>query len=478
MLTNIARFEFRYLLRNPLVWLTAAATFTLFFVSTGVGLGLGSEGGLLENAAFATLQKYLMASVVFMFVTTSFVANAVIRDDETGFGPIMRSTRISKADYLLGRFLGAFAVAALCLLLVPLGIGLGSLMPGADPATLGPYRLADHVYGYFLIALPNVLIHSAAFFALATITRSMMAAYLGVVGFISGFFILQDAFADRPGLETAVALAEPFGARALTDATRYWTVAERNVTLPELTGALLYNRLLWIGIALLCLALAHAAWRVADQGISKRERRKQKLAERAAAQAPRAAETTVLPRPRHGAAAVRALLWMRTRFEARQVVLSPAFVVLMAWGMYITVLVLTTQRDPDGRPTYPTTLSMIPEIAEGMGMVPLIVAIFYAGELVWRERDRRMHELVDASPMPSWVYVVSKTLAMGLVLMAMLLASVAASVALQLSLGYTELELGKYLLWHVLPGTWDMLLLAALAVFVQALSPHKAVGWG
>ena len=217
MLTDIARFEFRYLLRNPLVWLTAAATFALFFVTTSVGFGLAAEGSLLENAAYATLQKYLMVSVVFMFVTTSFVANAVIRDDETGFGPIMRSTRVGKADYLVGRFLGAFAVAALCLLLVPLGIWLGSRMPGADPAALGPYRLVHHLYGYFVIALPNILIHSAVFFALATVTRSMMATYLGVIGFISGFFVLQDAFADRPGLQTAVALAEPFGARALTD---------------------------------------------------------------------------------------------------------------------------------------------------------------------------------------------------------------------------------------------------------------------
>ena len=97
---------------------------------------------------------------------------------------------------------------------------------------------------------------------------------------------------------------------------------------------------------------------------------------------------------------------------------------------------------------------------------------------MWRERDRRVHELVDASPMPSWVYVVSKTLAMALVLVAMLLTGVLASVIVQLSLGFTDLEPGKYLLWYVLPGTWDVLLLAALAVFVQALSPHKAVGWG
>jgi ABC-type transport system involved in multi-copper enzyme maturation permease subunit len=189
-------------------------------------------------------------------------------------------------------------------------------------------------------------------------------------------------------------------------------------------------------------------------------------------------EVKPLPAPQHGNAALRALLWMRTKFEIKQVVVSPAFVILMAWGLLTTLITLLTQRDPDGRPTYPTTLSMIPEIENGLAFIPLIVAIYYAGELVWRERSRRMHEIVDATPMPNWTYVVSKTIAMTLVLMGILLTSVIASIALQLSLGYTALELGKYFLWFLLPGTWDMVLLAALAVFVHAISPHKAVGWG
>ena len=52
-------------------------------------------------------------AVFFMFVTTAFVANVIVRDDETGFGPIIRSTRVSKFDYLFGRFTGAFLAVAL-----------------------------------------------------------------------------------------------------------------------------------------------------------------------------------------------------------------------------------------------------------------------------------------------------------------------------------------------------------------------------
>ena len=43
---------------------------------------------------------------------TAFVANVVVRDDETGFGPIVRATRVRKFDYLFGRFTGAFFAAA------------------------------------------------------------------------------------------------------------------------------------------------------------------------------------------------------------------------------------------------------------------------------------------------------------------------------------------------------------------------------
>jgi hypothetical protein len=478
MLLKIASFEYRYLLRTPLLWATAFAAFALFFLSMNVkDFEFGSEGGLLVNAACATARNYLVASIMAIFVTASFVANAVIRDDETGFGPIVRSTRITKFEYVMGRFLGAFAIAASVLLLVPVGMIVGSLMPWADPATIGPTRLVDHLYGYFLLGLPNLFVHSAVLFALATITRSMMATYLGVVGFVCGFFMLQDAL-NRPQLERSIALAEPFASRALRDAVRYWTIAERNVGLPEFSGTLLYNRLLWIGIAVLFLAFAYVAYRFADQGMSKRERKKQKTIAPSVESSSTSLAMTRLPSPQHGAAASRALLWMRTKFEARQVIRSMPFVLLMAWGLYTTLFVLLTQRYPDYSPTYPTTLTLIPEIEEAFHVVLMVVAMYYAGELVWRERDRRVHEMIDATPLPNWAYVVPKTVAMGLVFLSIASVNVFAAILLQFSTGFTDIELGKYLLWYVLPATCDMLLLVTLGILIQSLSPHKAIGWG
>ena len=83
----------------------------------------------------------MVMTVFAIFIMTAFVANVVVRDDETGFGPIIHSTRISRFDYLFGRFTGAFLAGCLLFLSAPLGMMIGAAMPWLDPETLGPFNL-------------------------------------------------------------------------------------------------------------------------------------------------------------------------------------------------------------------------------------------------------------------------------------------------------------------------------------------------
>src|SRR5262249_15114475 len=130
MFGKIASFELRYQLRNPVFWVVLVIFFLLTFGSMTVEqIQIGSGGNTHKNAPAAIAQVVGIMSVFFMFVTTAFVANVVVRDDESGFGSIVRSTRVTRFDYLIGRFAGAFLVAAIAILAVPVAIWLGSLMP-------------------------------------------------------------------------------------------------------------------------------------------------------------------------------------------------------------------------------------------------------------------------------------------------------------------------------------------------------------
>ena len=48
----------------------------------------------------------------------------------------------------------------------------------------------------------------------------------------------------------------------------------------------------------------------------------------------------------------------------------------------------------------------------------IIIVLFYAGELVWKERGAKIHEVTDAMPVPNWVPLVAKFVALVAVILA------------------------------------------------------------
>jgi len=474
MFGKIAAFELRYQLRQPIFWISGLIFFLLVFGSVVIDqIQIGSGGNVHKNSPSAIGETVGVMTLFFMFVSTAFVANVIVRDEETGFGPIIRATRIRKFDYLFGRFTGAFTAVALAFLVVPLGVFVGSLMPWVDPETLGPNRIGHYAFAYLWIALPGLFLAASIFFSLATITRSMMATYLGVAAFLAAYLIANVALRDPERLQIA-ALVEPFGLAAFELATRYFTAADANTLTPPIAGPLLWNRLIWIPVGFAFLGLAYALFRFENREGGRLRRQTN------AVDAPPAQAFTPRPlaKPRFGAATGWAQLVKRTRFELGQVFKSPAFAVLLLLGLFNSLGGLILGTDQNGAALYPVTRWVINTLNGSFTFMVMIVAVYYAGELVWRERERRTHEIVDATAVPDWAFLVPKTMAIVLVLFSMLLVSAVAGVAVQLGLGFTDLQLEKYLFWYIVPNAVDWALLAALAIFLQAISPHKFVGWG
>jgi ABC-type transport system involved in multi-copper enzyme maturation permease subunit len=473
MFRHIATFEFRYQLRSPVFWVTTLIFALLTFGAvTSDNVQIGDVGNVKANSPYAIASTLQIMCVFAVFIMAAFVSNVIVRDDETGYGPIIHSTRISTFEYLFGRFTGAFAAGCVAFAGVPLAMAIGSFMPWIDPETLGPLRPGDYAYVYFLLSLPTLLMLAALCFALATMTRSMLGTYVGVVALLMTYLV-STAFFSRPEFERTVALVEPFGLGAFGYATKYWTATERNTQLPAIEGVILWNRLIWLGVSLALLVLARLSYR--------RERRALRKGRRTAPGTPvgtAAAGRGVLPLPRHDAATARAQLAALARFDMAAVFRSPAFFVLIGIGLLNSVGGLWfANQDLYGNAFYPVTRIMIQTLNGTFSIIPLIVAIYYAGELVWRDRDQRLHEMIDASAAPDWTFVLPKILAITLVLMATVAASVIGAVGVQLFRGYTNFEFDKYLLWYVVPWAIDVTQIAVLAMFIQVLVPHKFVGW-
>lgn len=482
MLTaRLAAFEIRYQLRNPVFWVAVAIFFLIGFgLSASDNVSFGAPGAVHENSPYTVTLAMGVLTTLYLFVITAFVANAVVRDDVTGFGPMIRATPVGRTSFLAGRFVGGLVIAMLGFLAVPLGIAIGAAMPWVDPETIGPSGLMTYAWPFLVIAIPNLILCSALLFSLATVTRSMLASYIGALVLVLCYLTVSVIVSADPSYQDAVARFEPLGVGAIGEVSRYWTADEMNSRAIPLEGNLLFNRIYVLGLSALLLGFAWARFSMTERAPSRwRQRRLARQAAKAAKAA--SAPPRVLSAPvqrSFGLAHALASFRMRLRAEVMFVVRSPGLIVLLLIGLGLTAVNLAFSQTLYGTPSYPLTADVITTVLGNMFIFSLIVAVFYGGELVWRERDVKFGEILDATPVPAWAVFVPKILAIFVVLLAMSLTGMTTGMVYQLAKGAPSIDGGLYLTAFVIPQSIDLLLVAVLAVFFQVLSPNKYIGWG
>src|SRR6185436_19247570 len=149
MFFSIFKFEIRYWLRQPMVYIFLFVIALLVFGATAsdsVQIG-GSIGNVHKNAPYVVENWYALMSIIYLLMVTAFLNVAAARDFSYNTHQIIFSTPLRKLDFLLGRFCGAVVVAIIPFLGVSLGNILGSVMPWLDAERVGPLYLSGHVNG-------------------------------------------------------------------------------------------------------------------------------------------------------------------------------------------------------------------------------------------------------------------------------------------------------------------------------------------
>lgn len=476
MFGEIFRFELRQQLKSPLFWLIAVALGAVAFAAASsdtIQIG-GGVGNIHRNAPYVVITMLSFFSVLGLFLITIFVAGAALRDFGAGTAEMVFSTPMPRSAYLGGRFAAGWLISVLVLIAVAIGMWLGSLMPWLDAARLGPTPWAAYGWALGVLVLPNLFFLSALLFLLATLTRSMLGTYVGVLAFFVLWTIASITLGDgNIAHQTAGALMDPFGLGALDLVTRYWTAADRNLRVPQLAGVLLGNRALWLAVSVALLAATFVLFKPERDGLHWFRRRR-----RAPADVVAAPTAIVLPMVtmRTGFAARCRQFLKLAWFDTRGVLRGVAFLVLLLFGLVNLGANLAFTGQIYGTSVYPVTHLMAQSMGRSFTFLLVIVVIFYAGELVWRERDRHVSEVIDAFPTPDWIPLLSKVTAIAAVIVVFLAVGSLFCIGYQLLHGYTHLQPLLYLQYIGL-NLLGFLLLGILAVVLQVWSNNKFLGY-
>ncbi|MEP1088426.1 MAG: hypothetical protein ABJH01_17240, partial [Algoriphagus sp.] len=131
--TSLLRFELSYQLKTKAVHIFALIYFGFAYL-------MGSQGatpaGVNYNSAYELFFKMGLISLGAVFSIMFFVVTAVQRDKTYSMEALIYTTQLSKNGFFFSRFLGAWLVGILVLLLAVPGFYLGVGFSDLDPSRI------------------------------------------------------------------------------------------------------------------------------------------------------------------------------------------------------------------------------------------------------------------------------------------------------------------------------------------------------
>src|SRR5215472_17453244 len=217
-----------------------------------------SLSNTFRNSPYNIQNFYAFIGLITMIMAPAFMNSAAARDFSYNTYQIVFSTPLKRSDFLLGRFSGAALISLIPMLGVSIGMILTKYMPWVEPERWEGIVWKAHLNGIWLFALPNGFIIAAILSAVAVWSRNEIASFVSSVVLLAGY-IASDILLRNVERQKLGAILDPFGIRTYAYFTRYWTVAEKNTLAAGYSGFLFWNRLLWVGVAVVIFALAY--WR-------------------------------------------------------------------------------------------------------------------------------------------------------------------------------------------------------------------------
>ena len=467
---NIFKFELQYRIKRPDTYVF----FIFLFLFSIVGVDFifqGSELGVLKKNSPIVIAKTMGAITgLFMILASMIMGVSVLRDFEYEIESLVYSAPIRKRDYLIGRFLGSFAILLFVFSGVLFGMIVGELMPWHNPDVLLNFNAFIYLETFLIICLPTLFFGASLFFVTGALSKNLVVVYTQGI-FLFVVFMLTKAITN----DFWQAVLDPFSLTTTSYATSTWTLAEKSVQEISFLGVLLYNKLFWTILGFIALLYGYKKFKftVISDKKSKRKRSKnvspKKITKNANIDIPAAQK-------HYGLLAKWIQLRQFSWFYFIGICKQSSFWAIVICGMIIILVNSVNLGTVYGVDSYPATYFIVEELQETSIYFFIILLVFYSGELIWKERGAKLELIYDATPMSSFIQLLGKFIGLNLIYVVLIVALIISGVLFQTLSGYYNYEPQVYFYGFFLEIFPFLALYTFIAFFIQSLVNHKFVG--
>lgn len=486
MFASVFVFEIRRWLKTPATYIYFGILFLVAYLlgiaaggafdSVSVGTGAGSDKVFVNSPSAIDGLLSMISSYVGIILVTAIIGNAVLIDFRQNTHSTLFATPIDKFSYLGGRFWGAFVICLLVLTAPAFGMMLAYAMPFIDQDVLGPFMPLAYLSNYWHSVIPNAFFAGALFFAVSLISRNIFAIWIALIVLYVAVGVSESYF-DTLETQRIAALASPFGMEAQQMLTKYWSIHDKNTRLVPLTGIFLYNRLIWIGVGIVFWIIGYTYFSFTSSPRSLFGRKKALNQDIVANKV--SFRKIEFPKAslHFGNGVYLRHLWGLSVNECRSLLRNVYFRIILMFGFLMLFLTAQQIGKMYDTATLPVTSQVIVFLSGTFNIFTIILTIIFSGELIWQSRDVRMNLILDALPVPNWVFYTSKLIALMFMQAILMSVIIVAGVLIQASKGFMDIDLllyFKYLYGFIIIDFW---LMAILGITIQILVNNKFVGY-
>jgi len=477
MFTEILKFDWIFFTRKKSFLIVL-----LFFLGFGIFTAIAANFPFPEtyrNAPYIITYVIGIMSLINIFTVSLLAAQGLSREKDSQFDQILYATPIRKRDYLGSRFVTIFLVTTLTFALYVIGFFLGHQLFREHPGDYMNTGIGAYLYAFMVLALPNILFCTGAICSIGVLTKNKILIY------ISGIFIYFlywgiAMFANSPLLANAspvsdqtmqiMARVDPFGLSAFFEQTRYWSALQRNHELIALKGNFLFNRLLFLTIA---IGMFFWAYKRFSFGIGKQKAEKIKSSESIVMTIPYRSVATVIKGWKYPVQAGFSFVKtdMKAVFKS-----APIWIMLVGWFFFLAMEIAGNINAGVRLPErFATTALMTNDILKLFPVIGLLIVLFYGSEMYWRSNSCRFDALEKTSPVSNSIVLVSKWAVLSLVPLVLIATSIVTGLMFQWIHRDASVDWGLYGILFYLIG-WPLILCAAFVICIQSVSPNRYIG--
>jgi len=437
--------------------------------SDNVNIG-GAIGSVHKNAPYVIQTYYGVMSLVSLLMTTAFMNASANRDFQYGMYQFVFSSPIRKRDYYFGKFIGAITISIIPLLGASLGSLIGPLMPWVQPERYGDIIWTGHLQGLLAFGIPNTIIAGVILYGLAILYRNNIVSFVGAM-LVLVFYVVSSGFTADIEKEWLANILDPFGFRPQGIIAKYMTIDEKNFHAVPLAGAFLFNRLLWLGISFIILMGTYFRF-----SFNTRKERVRKIKEAPKEETAVMVEEKVYKTP-SGSSFSLAMLWYLIRFETKAIIRNPTFIIIVLIGLLNLVGSLTSFTGRYGVDQYPVTYDVIDSIRGSFYLFLIAIITFYTGVLVWKERDSKIDEIQDATPVKAGMLFTSKLVAMLIATELVILLAILEGMTAQTLFGYYRYQFDVYVKSLMIMDMLSFAYLIVIALFFHSVINNRYIAY-